>query len=61
MAVGGPIWGLFQGALHCGVDYVTSRVNAWLYPRSRHWFFVGIGFDQALHMTLLFLFRRRRR
>lgn len=41
---------------HMGVDFITSRINARLWAaEKRHWFFVGIGADQAIHMTFLFL------
>ena len=41
-------------ALHFAVDWVTSRGTSALWARNaRHWFFVLIGLDQALHMSLL--------
>jgi len=41
---------------HMIVDGVSSRVSKILYAKnSYHWFFAVIGFDQALHMTCLFL------
>ena len=41
---------------HFVVDYYTSRgtTKLWL-ADERHWFFCLIGFDQALHLTLLIL------
>jgi len=39
---------------HFCIDYCTSRINKGLY-NNRHWFFVCIGFDQALHLSVLFL------
>ncbi len=40
--------------LHGMIDFVTSRMTSRLWARSqRHWFFVTIGFDQALHLTCL--------
>ena len=39
---------------HTVIDAITSRAAADMYPVSRHWFFVIIGFDQLLHnFTLL--------
>lgn len=46
---------VFNGVTHFMIDYVTSRVNAKLWTaKERHWFFVDIGFDQMLHLILLF-------
>lgn len=49
--------GLFAGLLslsHFGIDYVSSRCNAALWKRGeRHWFFVSIGVDQAVHVSVL--------
>ena len=43
-------------AAHWLVDWVTSRITAKLWAAGqRHWFFTCIGFDQAIHMTVLFL------
>lgn len=43
-------------ALHFITDYISSRATTklWL-AGERHWFFVVIGADQAVHMTCLFL------
>lgn len=42
-------------AAHWVVDFFTSKANAYLWATSRrHWFFVMVGFDQAIHMTVLF-------
>jgi hypothetical protein len=48
-------FGVVNGMLHWVVDFFTSRLNArlWNYE-SKHWFFVGIGFDQLLHGLCLF-------
>jgi hypothetical protein len=40
---------------HYFTDALTSRANAYLYDKSRHWFFVMIGFDQFIHTTTLLL------
>lgn len=34
-------------------DALTSRLTSWVYPRSRHYFFVAIGADQLLHAWTL--------
>lgn len=45
---------LLNGAAHWLIDYVTSRVNSRLWAaQQRHWFFVSIGFDQFLHVSIL--------
>lgn len=52
----GPIFFWVTFYAHMATDYVTSRVTARLYKAGhRHWFFVVIGFDQALHMSQLVL------
>lgn len=51
----GIAWGLFNGVIHFGVDYVTSRINSKLWAKQRwHDFFVSVGFDQLLHYISLF-------
>lgn len=46
---------LLNGIAHWLIDYVTSRVNARLWAaQQRHWFFVCIGFDQFLHVSILY-------
>jgi len=51
----GPIFALLNFMLHWITDYFSSRATAKLYKAGkRHWFFVVIGLDQALHYTALF-------
>jgi len=46
---------LFTGLSHFVVDFCTSRVGKKFWEAGRvHAFFVVIGFDQALHLSLLF-------
>lgn len=41
--------------LHFCTDYVTSRINSYLWAKNRiHDFFVSIGFDQFVHYICLF-------
>lgn len=52
------MFGLYFAAvnlvLHFCVDWATSRLTSYLWAKEeRHWFFVVIGADQALHMTCL--------
>jgi uncharacterized protein DUF3307 len=55
------LWWGWQFALltlgcHFVQDYITSRVNSKLWRENkRHWFFVGVGFDQLLHYAQLAL------
>ena len=45
---------LFNGFTHFWIDLVTSRINhEALGEKNYHRFFVGVGLDQALHLSLL--------
>ena len=48
-------WVLINGILHFATDYVTSRINSYLWSKGRvHDFFVCVGFDQLIHYACLF-------
>ena len=50
----GTSFAMISGALHFVVDWATSRWCAKLYrEEKRHWFFVVVGLDQAIHLTCL--------
>lgn len=49
------IFATINGMLHFMVDYISSRMTSYFWKRGeRHWFFVTIGADQAIHMLILF-------
>ena len=52
----GLLFALVNTVLHFITDYCTSRATSALWKNNqRHWFFVVIGLDQAIHMTCLFV------
>lgn len=52
----GVLFSLVNVALHFLTDYISSRITTKLWLKNeRHWFFVVIGADQALHLTALVL------
>ncbi len=47
---------LVNGACHWMVDFCTSKINSRLWQQKKvHWFFVGVGVDQAIHVSTLML------
>lgn len=58
-----PFWLLFgfkyaiiNGVLHFYTDWISSRINAYNWEREEvRLFFIGVGADQAVHMTSLVL------
>ena len=52
----GVKFAIITAILHGVVDFVTSKITSYFWVEDeRHWFFATIGFDQAIHITLLFL------
>jgi len=52
----GLIFALINGIAHWITDYYSSRLSSKMYAKGdTHNFFVVIGFDQALHITVLLL------
>jgi hypothetical protein len=54
MVIFGVIFALVNGALHFLIDFVTSNMTSRYHNQERrHAFFVTIGADQAIHLSLL--------
>jgi len=52
----GISFAIITGIFHFIVDIFSSKVTSYLWQKEeRHWFFVVIGLDQAIHMTCLIL------
>lgn len=52
----GFTYAAINGIAHFLLDGSTSRWTSYLWQNNqRHWFFVVIGLDQALHLTVLYL------
>ena len=48
-------WVMLNSLLHFATDYVTSRINSYLWNKGDvHNFFVMVGFDQLIHYVCLF-------
>jgi len=48
------IYLMFNAFCHFITDFFTSRLNSKLWAKeNKHWFFVGIGFDQFIHAATL--------
>lgn len=51
------VWfAIINGVAHAVTDYYTSRITSKLWKEEKvHWFFVVIGFDQAVHLSTLLI------
>lgn len=48
------LWVVINTILHFATDYVTSRINSYLWKKQDvHNFFVGVGADQMIHYATL--------
>lgn len=49
---------IVNGLAHLIIDFFTSKATSYLWKKGdRHNFFVVIGMDQALHLSILYLTR----
>ena len=49
-------YAIFNGLAHIFVDFFSSKATHALYEnKAYHWFFIVIGFDQAIHFTVLLM------
>lgn len=52
----GWYFAIANGIAHFITDYFTSKVTSHLWQKEeKHWFFVTIGFDQAIHISTLLI------
>ena len=51
-----PLFAAINSIFHFVIDFCSSQLTTYFYKnKQRHWFFVTIGFDQAIHFTILIL------
>lgn len=49
-------YAVFNAGIHFAVDAVTARINKRLWDAKQvHYFFVGVGFDQLIHVSTLLI------